>query len=79
MALFKFNYYKEAIPQKELEGVTPCHTVTYETLVEAVTDGTAIIDADNYMTGQVELEGDPKLYYFYKKQINRCVGASICK
>tara|TARA_B110000858_G_scaffold15130_1_gene15272 strand:+ start:1174 stop:1410 length:237 start_codon:yes stop_codon:yes gene_type:complete len=78
VALFIFNYYKEVIPQKELEGVTPSYTVKYDTLVKAVTEGTALI-GDKYPTGQIELEGEPKLYYFFKKKIKRCVGASICK
>ncbi len=77
MALFIFNYYKEAIPQSELVGVTPSRTVKYDTLVEAVSEGTALIDNVNYKTGLVELEGSPKLYYFFKKATGRCVGSSI--
>lgn len=75
---YKFNYFYEKVSMADVATTEPDRSVNYGTLVEAVSEGTAIIDETMYNSGViVNPNGTARLYYFYKKQANRVVGATV--
>ena len=75
---YNFNYYRESVDMTEVGNTKPDRSVNYATLVEAVNEGTAIMDADSYQTGVIiNPDGTQRLYYFYKKQAKRVVGTLL--
>ncbi len=78
---YKFLFYKDYLPEKGLSQVLPDHEVAYDSLLDAVTKGSPLIDNIGYKTGVVAEtsqdsanSGKAKLYYFYKKSVKRSVG-----
>jgi len=75
---YKFNYFKESVSKEEVGTIDPDRSVKYGTLVEAVHEGTALVDGDMYKTGAiVNPDGTQRLYYFYKALAGRVVGATV--
>ena len=78
---YKFLFYKDYLPEKGLSQIYPDHEITYDSMLDAVSEGSSLIDNLGYKSGVVAKtsrdpanSGKAKLYYFYKKSVKRPVG-----